>query len=185
MKTKKMKFVIGKPEPESKSVVRLFLQKGDKGEVDLMAQKKGESSFYILTFHPSGRIKRPECIPENIGFHLDGKGRLLIEELKEAQEFVEHLRQDVIRLLDENNQLKAKLVVEPTFYEIIEEFIQGERNAEDYNFCIQEEINGTFTAYIMGAGAEQCLARKNFINKSVVEDLFHSLGVKHIRPGVG
>jgi hypothetical protein len=38
----------------------------------------------------------------------------------------------------------------------------------------------------MGSGAEQCLAyQKGFFSISMIEDLFHSIGVKLIHQGVG
>jgi hypothetical protein len=74
-----MKFVLSKSELfDVEPRVRLFLKReGDT--VDLMAQKEGCSAFYILTFHQSGVIRRPECVPEDIGFAVDSQGRIEIE----------------------------------------------------------------------------------------------------------
>jgi hypothetical protein len=74
-----MKYVLDKSEfYETEPRVRLFLRR--EGEtVDLIAQKEGCSAFYILTFHQSGVISRPECVPEDIGFAVDSQGRIEIE----------------------------------------------------------------------------------------------------------
>ena len=69
-----MKFVLKKSEMENpEAKVRLFLvkDKDGNGTVDLMAQKEGCSSFYILSFKSDGTINRPECVSEDIGFELD------------------------------------------------------------------------------------------------------------------
>jgi hypothetical protein len=72
------------------------------------------------------------------------------------------------------------------FDKVIEMFRNNELSVDDWNFCTHSEGNGIFAAYIMGEGSEQCLAHQGgFKSKQEVIDLFHSLGVKYILPGVG
>ncbi len=68
----------------------------------------------------------------------------------------------------------------------IERFRKKELNVDDWNFATHSEGGGKFSAYIMGEGAEQCLAcKRGFASEQDVKDLFHSLGVKYVLPGVG
>jgi hypothetical protein len=67
------------------------------------------------------------------------------------------------------------------FDAIIERFRSKELKVECWNFCINHEQ--TFGAYIMGEGAEQCLAcKQGFATKQEIVDLYNSLGVKRILP---
>jgi hypothetical protein len=70
------------------------------------------------------------------------------------------------------------------FDEIVEQFRDGKMDVNKWNFCIcidKKDIE--FSAYIMGEGAEQCLASKHgFTSKKEIEDLYKSLGVKYILP---
>ena len=80
-----------------------------------------------------------------------------------------------------------------TFEEIVEKFRTKEWDIKEWNWCIGGEghydkttkiwVMGTYTAYIMGEGAEQCLTSKHgYETKKEIEDLYHSLGVRHILP---
>lgn len=63
------------------------------------------------------------------------------------------------------------------FDTIIERFRTKDLRANDWNFCICSEPEGKFGAYIMGEGAEQCLARKHgFNSEQEIKDLYSSLG---------
>jgi hypothetical protein len=67
------------------------------------------------------------------------------------------------------------------FDSIVEQFRNKELNVEQWNFCINH--GQTFAAYIMGEGAEQCLAcKKGFATKQEIVDLYNSLGVTRILP---
>ena len=69
---------------------------------------------------------------------------------------------------------------------VVELFIKGELDIRDFNFCTHNAGNGNFSAYIMGEGAEQCLAYKDgFSSEQEVIDFFKSLGVTRILRGVG
>jgi hypothetical protein len=71
------------------------------------------------------------------------------------------------------------------FDKVIGEFRNNELQVEDWNFVIHCE-GETVSAYIMGEGAEQCLAYKcGFSNEAEVSELFKSLGVKRILRGLG
>jgi hypothetical protein len=64
----------------------------------------------------------------------------------------------------------------------IERFRSKELKVECWNFCTSKD-GGKFDAYIMGEGAEQCLAyKKGFENEQEIIDLYKSLGVKRILP---
>lgn len=65
------------------------------------------------------------------------------------------------------------------FDETIEKFRNKELNIDDWNFC-KNLFNNRITAYIIGCGAEQCLAKKTFTSIEELESLYHSLGVKRI-----
>ncbi len=72
-----------------------------------------------------------------------------------------------------------------TFDKAIEKFKNKELDVADWNFCINHE-DGKYAAYIMGEGAEQCLAHQGGFNtEEEVLDLFESLGVRYIIDGVG
>lgn len=74
----------------------------------------------------------------------------------------------------------------PSFDEIINEFRINKLDVNKFNFCIESESYNTYSAYIMGDGAEQCLAFKDrFKNKQEIIDLYKSLGVSKIIDGVG
>lgn len=69
------------------------------------------------------------------------------------------------------------------FDTIVERFRKKELEVSKWNFCICREGGGKFAAYIMGEGAEQCLASKHgFATEQEIKDLYHSLGIKHILP---
>lgn len=62
------------------------------------------------------------------------------------------------------------------FNETVERFRKKELNVNQWNWCISH--GETFDAYIMGEGAEQCLACKHgFATKQEIVDLYVSLGV--------
>ncbi len=62
------------------------------------------------------------------------------------------------------------------FDKTLEQFRSKELKVEQWNFCINH--GETFAAYIMGEGAEQCLAHKSgFATKQEIVDLYASLGV--------
>lgn len=78
------------------------------------------------------------------------------------------------------------------FARVIEKFQQKELDIRNWHFCIHNEswpgpsTPGKYCAYIMGEGAEQCLASKHdFNSEEEVIALFKSLGVEHILRGVG
>ena len=80
-----MKFVLKKSEFNStekeEPKVRLSLKRDEEnGTVDLLAQKEGESAFYILRFLKDGTVRRPECVPGEIGFEIDEQGRIVIDD---------------------------------------------------------------------------------------------------------
>lgn len=61
-------------------------------------------------------------------------------------------------------------------------FREKNLDVNKWNFCISPE-GEEFAAYIMGEGAEQCLAcKKGFKTKQEIVDLYNSLGVKRILP---
>lgn len=70
------------------------------------------------------------------------------------------------------------------FDEIVQKFRDKKLNVSKWNFCICiDKKDVEYSAYIMGEGAEQCLACKHgFNNKQEIEDLYRSLGVKYILP---
>jgi hypothetical protein len=69
------------------------------------------------------------------------------------------------------------------FDRVIEKFQNKELNVSMWNFCIHCEGDGKCGAYIMGEGAEQCLAHKHgFGTEEEVIDFFKSLGVTRILP---
>lgn len=68
------------------------------------------------------------------------------------------------------------------FDEVMEELRNGTLNVKHWNFCYSR-MDGQYRAYIMGEGAEQCLASKDgFENKEAVAELFKTLGVTYIFP---
>lgn len=68
------------------------------------------------------------------------------------------------------------------FDKTIEQFRNKELDVSKWNFCICRQ-GGICDAYIMGEGAEQCLAsKKGFRSEQDIKDLYNSLGVKHILP---
>lgn len=69
------------------------------------------------------------------------------------------------------------------FNDTIEQFRSKKLNVDQWNFCINH--GETFGAYIMGEGAEQCLAcKQGFATKQEILDLYASLGVnlKYVLP---
>jgi len=69
------------------------------------------------------------------------------------------------------------------FDKVVQRFRDGDLTIYEWNFCVSEERKGNWSAYIMGTGAEQCLARKSgFGSKEEVIELYKSLGVSHILP---
>jgi len=82
------------------------------------------------------------------------------------------------------------------FETTIAAFRTGKLQVDEWNFCIGRAgywakdankklyfVGGTFAAYIMGEGAEQCLASKHgFVTEQEIRDLYNSLGVKRILP---
>lgn len=62
----------------------------------------------------------------------------------------------------------------------VERFRSGELKASQWNFCINRSKT-SFAAYIMGEGAEQCLAvKRGFNSEQEIKDLYNSLGVERI-----
>lgn len=71
------------------------------------------------------------------------------------------------------------------FDTIIAKFKSKEMDVGDWNFCIDSE-GGTYGAYVMGEGSQQCLAcKQGFSTREEIVSLFESLGVKRILRGVG
>ena len=71
------------------------------------------------------------------------------------------------------------------FDRAVGKFRDGELQVEDWNFVVHHE-GETVSAYIMGEGAEQCLACKHgFSNEAEVKELFKGFGVKRILHGLG
>ena len=84
------------------------------------------------------------------------------------------------RLAKENEY--GKLPEKTDWDEYILRFRNGQMKVEKWNFCISGGSNpkDKCHAYIMGTGAEQCLASQAFSTRDVAETLFRSLGVKRI-----
>jgi len=75
-----------------------------------------------------------------------------------------------------------KPIVQPTFEEILERFRSGDLKVDDWNWCVSHDTyydkEKPYVAYIMGCGAEQCLASKRgFASEEEVKALYDSLGV--------
>lgn len=63
---------------------------------------------------------------------------------------------------------------------IIGKIRNKEWSIEGINFCYHSS-NGSWSAYIMGEGAEQLIAKKSgFTSKQEIFDLYTSLGIKFI-----
>jgi hypothetical protein len=70
-----------------------------------------------------------------------------------------------------------------TFDEAI--FMFKKWDGDRWNFRYTKESDGSFTAWIMGEGSQQCLARKSgFKSDEEIKELFASFGVKNVLEGV-
>ena len=75
-----------------------------------------------------------------------------------------------------------------SFDEVIEKFKNKELNVKDWNFASSKNSkygvdrgHGNYCAYIMGCGAEDCLANKHgFNSREEIVELFKELGVTHV-----
>jgi len=67
------------------------------------------------------------------------------------------------------------------FDAIMKKFSSGELNHFEWNFCTSPDGNEKYGAYIMGSGAEQCLAVKHgFSSREEIVKLFESIGVERV-----
>ncbi len=75
---------------------------------------------------------------------------------------------------------KPIVIKKDSFEDVIEKFRSKELNVDDWNFCISSGCTDDYRygAFIMGEGAEQCLAsRWGFFNEEDIRNLYNSLGV--------
>lgn len=65
---------------------------------------------------------------------------------------------------------------------VFEDFKNKKLDFKKWNFCVCSNY-GKYDAYIMGEGAEQCLAvKRGFDTKEEIVALYQSLGVTRILP---
>jgi len=74
----------------------------------------------------------------------------------------------------------AKPIAKDAFDEFIEKFRSKKIDICDWNWCVSRHSDKNYGAFIMGTGAEQCLASKwGFSSEQEIRELYNSLGVSN------
>ncbi len=65
-----------KDDKSAEEPLKVWLEKGADGGIDLMAQDEKGETYYLFSLSSEGRCHRSEGISEALGFHLDKNGAI-------------------------------------------------------------------------------------------------------------